>query len=162
MIIDYPRIRDLADTEAIERIPLSEQVFSWDVNEWVRRGLDLDPGKVAIEYFETADPASAPQRILYADLKRQIIQASNLFHSLGVGKDDAVIALMPSLPELYVALLGGMAAGVVCCLNWMLKPPQILELIRAARAKVVVVQGPAPGYEIWENFRAIADELVPR
>jgi fatty-acyl-CoA synthase len=157
--IDYPPIRTLADIEAIERIPLTQQIFSWDVNDWVQRGLALDPEKVAIDYFETANPASEPQKILYADLKRQIIQAANLFHSLGVGKDDAVIALMPSLPELYVTLLGGMAAGVVCCLNWMLKPPQVLELIRAARAKVVVVQGPTPGYEIWENFRAIADEL---
>jgi fatty-acyl-CoA synthase len=63
------------------------------------------------------------------------------------------------LPELYVTIIGGMAAGVICCLNWMLKPPQVLELIRAARAKVVVVQGPSPGYEIWENFRTIVDQL---
>jgi fatty-acyl-CoA synthase len=160
-MIDYPRIRDLADIEAIERVPFEQRIFSWDVNDWVRRGLEHDPGKIAIEYFETADPASAPQQIDYATLRRQITQAANLFHALGVGKDDAVIALMPSLPELYVTLLGGMAAGVVCCLNWMLKPPQILELIHAARAKVVVVQGPTPGYEIWENFRAIADELGP-
>jgi fatty-acyl-CoA synthase len=41
----------------------------------------------------------------------------------------------------------------------MLKPPQVLELIRASRAKVVVVQGPTPGYEIWENFCTIADQL---
>ncbi|HLI22226.1 MAG TPA: acyl-CoA synthetase [Stellaceae bacterium] len=161
MTIDYPRIRDLADIAAIEKTPLEQQVFSWDVNEWVRRGLDLDPGKIAIQYFETADPESEPQQILYADLKRQITQAANLFHALGVRKDDAVIALMPSLPELYVTLLGGMATGIVCCLNWMLKPPQVLELIRAARAKVVVVQGPTPGYEIWENFNAIAAALDP-
>lgn len=159
MTIDYPPIRDLKDIEAIEKTPLEQQIFSWDVNDWVRRGLDIDPGKVAIQYFETADPASEPQEILYADLKRQIVQAANLFHSLGIGKDDAVIALMPSLPELYVTLLGGMAAGTVCCLNWMLKPLQVLELIHAARAKAVVVQGPTPGYEIWENFSAIADEI---
>jgi fatty-acyl-CoA synthase len=159
--IDYPPIRDQGDIEAIERTSLEQQIFSWDVNDWVRRGLDRDPGKVAIQYFQVADPASEPQEILYADLKRQIVQAANLFHSLGVRKDDAVIALMPSLPELYVTLLGGMATGVICCLNWMLKPPQVLELIRAARARVVVVQGPTPGYEIWENFRAIADELGP-
>ncbi|HXE28959.1 MAG TPA: acyl-CoA synthetase [Stellaceae bacterium] len=159
MTIDYPPIRDLADIEAIEKIPLEQQIFSWDVNDWVRRGLDRDPAKVALEYFETPDPASTPQRVTYADLKGQSTRAANLFHSLGVGKDDAVIALMPTLPELYVTILGGMATGVICCLNWMLKPPQVLELIRASRAKVVVVQGPTPGYEIWENFRTIADQL---
>jgi fatty-acyl-CoA synthase len=157
--IDYPPIRNLADIEAIEKTPLEKQIFSWDVNDWVRRGLDLDPAKVALEYFETPDPESTPQRVTYADLKGQSTRAANLFHSLGVGKDDAVIALMPTLPELYVTIVGGMAAGVICCLNWMLKPPQVLELIRASRAKVVVVQGPTPGYEIWENFRTIADQL---
>ncbi|HEX3971685.1 MAG TPA: AMP-binding protein, partial [Stellaceae bacterium] len=159
MTIDYPPIRGLADIEAIEKTPLEQQIFSWDVNDWVRRGLDLDPAKVALEYFETADPASTPQRVTYAELEGQSTRAANLFHSLGVGKDDAVIALMPTLPELYTTIVGGMAAGVICCLNWMLKPPQVLELIRASRAKVVVVQGPTPGYEIWQNFSTIADQL---
>ena len=160
-MIEYPPIRSLADIEAIERTPLEEQIFSWDVNKWIRRGLERDPGKIALDYFEIADPDSPPQHVSYADLRAQVMRAANLFHALGVGKNDAVIALMPTLPELYVTLLGGMATGVVCCLNWMLKPPQLLELIRGARAKVVVVQGPSPGYEIWENFVAIADELGP-
>ncbi|HVA13731.1 MAG TPA: acyl-CoA synthetase [Stellaceae bacterium] len=161
MSVDYPPLRDLHDVEAIERVPLEQQIFSWDVSDWVRRGLERDPAKVALDYFETADPASEPQHITYATLRREIIQAANLFHALGVRKDDAVIALTPTLPQLYVTLLGGIAAGIVCSLNWMLKPPQVLELIRASRAKVVVVQGPTPGYDIWENFRAIADELDP-
>ena len=42
MTIDYPPIRDLSDIEAIEKIPLEKQIFSSDVNDWVRRGLDLD------------------------------------------------------------------------------------------------------------------------
>src|ERR1700761_5881842 len=101
-MIDYPKLRNLADIEAIEKTPLEQQIFSWDVNDWIRRGVALDPAKVALEYFETADPASAPQRITYATLGRQITQAAHLFHSLGVTKDDAVIALMPTLPQLYV------------------------------------------------------------
>ena len=161
MTTDYPLQRNLADIEAIEKTPLDQQIFSWDVNDWVRRGLALDPAKIALEYFETADPTSEPQRVTYATLGRQITQAANLFHSLGVTKDDAVIALMPSLPQLYVTLLGGIAPGIACCLNWMLKPPQVLELIRASKAKVVVVQGPTLGFEIWENFSTIAGELGP-
>jgi len=62
--IDYPPIRDLADIEAIEKTPLEQQIFSWDVNDWIRRGLDRDPAKVALDYFETPDPASTPQRVI--------------------------------------------------------------------------------------------------
>ncbi len=161
MAIDFPPLRNLADVEAVERVPLDERMLSWDVNDWVRRGLTLDPSKVALEYFEKADPTSTPQRITFAALHGQVTQAANLFHSLGVAKDDAVICITQTLPLLYVTVLGGIATGVACCLNWMLKPPQILELIRASKAKVVVVQGPTPGFEIWENFSAIAGELGP-
>jgi fatty-acyl-CoA synthase len=127
----------------------------------VRRGLALDPTKVALEYFVTADPASPPEEVTYAALARQTIQAANLFYNSGVGPTDAVIYLLPTLPALYVALLAGLEAGIVCGLNWMLKPAQILELLRGARAKAVVALGPTPGYEIWENLQSIRAELDP-
>ena len=97
----------------------------------------------------------------YAALRRQVIEAANLFHARGVGARDAVIYLLPTLPQLYVTLLAGLEAGIVCGLNWMLKPPQILELIRSAGAKAVVALGPTPGYEIWENLQSIRAELGP-
>ncbi len=158
---DFPPVRDLRDIEALEEIPLEARIDSWNANDWVRRGLTLDPTKIALRYFATADPASQPVEINYASLNRQVIEAANLFHRMGVGPADAVIYLLPTVPELYVALLAGLEAGIVCGLNWMLKPPQILELLRGSRAKVVVALGPTPGYEIWENLQAIRSELDP-
>lgn len=157
----FPPVRNLGDIEALERIPLAERIDSWNANVWVRRGLALDPAKIALQYFVTADPALPPQEVSYAALKHQVIQAANLFNKSGVGPADAVIYLLPTLPELYVTLLAGLEAGIVCGLNWMLKPPQLLELIRAAGAKAVVALGPTPGYEIWENLQSIRAELDP-
>jgi len=157
----FPPIRDLRDIEALERVPLDARIESWNANHWVRRGLDRDPSKVALQYFVTADPASAPIEVTYAALKRQVVQAANLFHRVGVGSGDAVIYLLPTVPELYVTLLAGLEAGIVCGLNWMLKPVQLLELIRGAGAKAVVALGPTPGYEIWENLQSIRDRLDP-
>ncbi len=157
----FPPVRDLSDIEALERVPLAERIDSWNANVWVRRGLALDPEKIALQYFVTADPALPPQEVSYAELKRQVIQAANLFNKSGVGPADAVIYLLPTVPELYVILLAGIEAGIVCGLNWMLKPPQLLELIRGAGAKAVVALGPTPGYEIWENLQSICAELDP-
>ena len=161
MAPDFPPLRDLRDIEAIERTPLEERIDSWNANDWVRRGLARDPGKVALQYFTTADPASRPEEVTFAELRRRVIQAANLLHARGVRAEDAVIYLLPTLPQLYVALLAGLEAGIVCGLNWMLKPPQILELLRGARARAVVALGPTPGYEIWENLQSIRGELDP-
>jgi fatty-acyl-CoA synthase len=155
----FAPVRGLVDIEALERVPLEERIDSWNANFWVRRGLRLDPGKVALQYFVTADPTSKPIDITYAALRCQVVQAANLFHHSGVGPGDAVIYLLPTLPELYVTMLAGLEAGIACGLNWMLKPPQTLELLRGSRAKAVVALGPTPGYEIWENLQSIRAEL---
>jgi fatty-acyl-CoA synthase len=161
MTAEFPPIRDLRDIEALERIPLEERFDSWSANVWVRRGVSLDPDKVALQFFPTADPDRAPLEVTYATLRRQVIQAANLFHRCGVGADDAVVYILPTLPSLYVAMLGGMEAGISCGLNWMLKGPPVLELIRGARAKVVMALGPTPGFEIWETLQSIRAELDP-
>lgn len=158
---EFPPVRDLNDIEAIEQAPLAARIESWNANHWVRRGLDRDPAKIALQFFAAADPASASFDVTYAELKQQVIQAANLFHRAGVGPENAVVYLLPTIPELYVTLLGGLEAGIVCGLNWMLKPPQLLELIRGAKAKVVVALGPTPGFEIWENLQTIRGELDP-
>ena len=70
----------------------------------------------------TAIPDSPPINVTYAELKRRTTATANLFHSLGVGPDDAVLYLMPTIPALYTVMLGSLAAGISCCTNWMLEP----------------------------------------
>ena len=41
----------------------------------------------------------------------------------------------------------------------MLKPEQVLDLVKNARTRVLVVLGPTPGYEIWENIQSIRARL---
>ena len=152
-------IRNLQDIEEIERIPLEQRVSSWNLNDWIRRGWSLSPGKVAIHYVEDGDPTRPPISIAYRELAQRSIQAANLFHSLGVRSEDGVLFLLPTTPQLYCALFGGLATGIACVVNWMLKPEHLLDLIRNARTRVLVVLGPTPGYDIWENVQAIREQL---
>ncbi len=152
-------IRTIKDIEALEKIPLEERVWSWDLNDWLRRGWGYNPDKVAINYVENGDVTADPVKITYKELARRSLQASNLFHSLGVQKEDGVLLLMPTLPQLYYSLYGGIATGIFCVVNWMLKAEHLAELIRNAKTRVLVVLGPTPGYEIWENVQAIRDQL---
>jgi fatty-acyl-CoA synthase len=155
----HPPIRSLRDIEALERVPLGERIWSWNANDWIRRGWERDPDKVAIHFLAHADPAEMPVSVKYAELRQRANQAANLFHSLGVGAKDAVLILLPTVPQLFYAQFGGIAAGVACCVNWMLKPAQVLDLVKNAGTKVLVVLGPTPGYEIWENIESIRAQL---
>ena len=157
----HPPIRSLRDIEALERVPLESRIFSWNVNDWIRRGWDRDPAKVALHFLQHADPDETPDSVTYEELRRRSTQAANLFHSLGMGPADAVLFLLPTLPQLYYTQFGGLATGVACCVNWMLKPAQVLDLVRSAGTRVLVVLGPTPGFEIWENVQSIRDQLPP-
>jgi fatty-acyl-CoA synthase len=156
---EFAPIRNLKDIEDLERVPLEQRLLSWNVNDWIARGLDRAPDKVAIRFVADGNPETAALAISYRELKRRTIAAANLFHSLGVGPGDAVLYLLPTVPQLYTVMLGSIAAGVSCCTNWMLEPEHWAGLIRASRAKVVVALGPTPGFEIWEKLEKIRAEL---
>jgi fatty-acyl-CoA synthase len=157
----FAPLRNLRDIEEFERVPLEQRLLSWDANDWIGRGLDMDPGKTAIRYIADGNPDSPVVAVTYRELKQRTIATANLFHTLGVGPDDAVLYLMPTIPQLYTVMLGSLAAGISCCANWMLEPSHWAGLIRGSRAKVVVALGPAPGYEIWQKLQSIRAELPP-
>ena len=156
----FAPLRSIADVEALERVPLETRIPSWDANDWIRGGLDRAPDKVAIQYVADGRPDTAPIAWTYRELKARTIATANLFRSLGVGDQDAVLYLMPTIPSLYTVMLASLAAGVSCCVNWMLEPSHWLGLIKSSRAKVIVVLGPTSGYEIWEIGRASCRERV--
>jgi fatty-acyl-CoA synthase len=159
MPLDYAPLRTLQDVEALERVPLEERIFSWDLNDWLAHGCALDPDKIAIRYIADGDPESAPVTLRYHELQSRARKAANLFHSLGVEPGDAVLIVLPTVPQLYVAMLGAVAAGIACSVNWMLKGEQLAELVRSSKAKVLLTLGPTPGYEIWENVQAIRADI---
>src|SRR3954462_5184782 len=155
----HPPIRSLGDIETIERTPLEERIWSWNVNDWIRRGWSADPARIAIHFLENADPHETAVSVSHGELRRKSNQAANLFRSLGVGPEDAVLILLPTVPELFYAQFGGLAAGIACCVNWMLKPSQLLDLVRNARTKLLIASDAALGYEIWENVQSIRSQL---
>ncbi len=155
----HPPIHTLADIEALEQPPLESHIFSWNVNDWIRRGWDRDPQKVAIHFLQNADPEETPESVTYGELRHRSNQAANLFYESGVRARDAVLFVLPTVPQLYYAQFGAIATGVACSVNWMLMPAQILDLVRNAGTKVLVVPGPTPGYNIWENIQSIRAQL---
>ena len=155
---DLP-IRNLADVEAIEQVPLDQRIFSWNLNDWIERGLRRDPAKVALTFIADGDPDSPPVRLTYEALDAGAARIANLLHSLGLEPDDVVLLVLPTVPQLYTALLGALRRATPCCINWMLKSAQLVELVRSTRAKAIVSLGPTPGYDIFDNVQAIRHDV---
>jgi fatty-acyl-CoA synthase len=66
---------------------------------------------------------------------------------------------MPNYPVTHAILWGSQAAGIVYPINYLLEPVQIIELLKAANAKVLFALGPSPDFNIWEKVESIHQEM---
>jgi acetyl-CoA synthetase len=77
--------------------------------------------------------------LTYAELAEQTSRFANLLRRLGVGKGERVFALLPRVPELYVACLGTLKNGSVFSPLFSAFGPEPIALrIRLGEAKVLV------------------------
>ena len=81
-------------------------------------------------------------------------RAANLFAALGVATDRPAAFVLPNLPETHFTIWGGEAAGVALAINPMLEPRQIADLLRSARASVLVTLAPALNPKAWPVLAA--------
>lgn len=155
----HPLIRGIQDIEELEKVPFEDRVETWNTYDLVTKGASLDPAKEAMWFLEDADVDADPFTLTYAELLTRFNQAANLFHKLGVGPKDAVVTLLPNMPQIFYAQMGGIAAGRSCHVNWFLEPAALIEILRTAKTKVLIALGPTPRFEVWEKVEAIRKEL---
>jgi fatty-acyl-CoA synthase len=154
-----PEIRSLADIEKVEQVPLERQVTLWDANAWIRNGCARFPDKPTVIYVENGDVAATPTILSYETLMTTANRFANVFDRCGVGAGEPVLVLLPTIPALYPVIVGAMAAGIICCCNWMLEPVALLRLIKTAKPKVIIALGPSKNYMIWEKLQQVLPDV---
>lgn len=112
----------------------------------------------ALTFFLEARHAGRSESWTFRQYFEQVTRAANVFHRLGIGADDVVAFVLPNLPETYFCLWGGGAAGVVMPINPLLEAGGIADLLRAAKAKVVVTVAPFPGVDLYDKVVAAVHE----
>lgn len=127
--------------------------------EMIRRRAEATPHAPAISFFLRVAEHVRPEVFDCATLFARITQAANLFHSLGVGKDDVVAYVLPNLPETHFTIWGSQAAGIVGAINPLLEPPAIAELLNAMGARVLVTLAPFPGTDLWSRVQRVIAEV---
>jgi fatty-acyl-CoA synthase len=156
---DYPNLATDDEVRDLERVPYAERVAAESTYDAIRIGAAINPDAPAIQFLQNADPADTPAVISHRDFIARVTQAANMFHALGVGKDDVVSFMLPLLPDAFVTLFGAEAAGIANPVNPLLEPHQIAEILEAANTKVLVALGPLPGTDIWQKVEQIRPQL---
>lgn len=152
------RIASLADIEALERRSYAELNPAKTVPDIFAQSARRAPDDIALVHLHDADPDAPVERFTFAELRARIVQAANLFASLGVGPGDTVSLLLPSLPQTYFALFGAATAGIANPINFLLSPQQIADLLQVAQSRVLVALGPTQGFDIWQKVEAVRQQ----
>jgi fatty-acyl-CoA synthase len=157
---EYPPLRTLADIEAIEKTPLEQRITRWDFAQNLLDGCRLQPDRAAIHATHLGDLDGPLHTWTFADLERHSIQIANLLRARGIGAEDAVAIIGPTVPAMFAMLIGGMLAARPFPINWMLDAPSLRDLIVQSGAKAVVALGPTPGFEVWEHVQQAVEPLL--
>jgi fatty-acyl-CoA synthase len=144
-------LRTLADVEAIEQVPLDQRITRWDFALNLLDGCRHDPQRAALHVTNNGNIDGPLVTWSFAELEHRSIQIANLLRASGIGADDAVAIVSPTVPALFATLIGGLLAVRPFPINWMLDAHALGDLIQRSNAKAVIALGPTPGFAIWEN-----------
>jgi fatty-acyl-CoA synthase len=150
-------ITTLSDVVALEKNPpLDLPTSTYDM---IRRGVNINPKAPALSFFLRTQDHKRPEVWTYEGLLASIHRTANLFHELGVRKDDVVAFVLPNLPETHFTIWGAQAAGIAYAINPLLEASAMAELLRAAKARVLVTLAPFPGTDLWTKVQSILDQV---
>ncbi|SHK17571.1 fatty-acyl-CoA synthase [Desulfatibacillum alkenivorans DSM 16219] len=152
-------IRGLDDIRALEDVPYQERVTEKSTYELLERGAAINPDATAMAFLMNGDTYENPIEITYAQFIGKIRQAANMFHDLGIGPEDVVTYILPSLPQTHYTLWGAETAGIANPINPLLEAATIKDICTAAKTKVMVCMGEMPGVDIWEKVDQIRKDI---
>ena len=156
------KIRTQADIAELERVPAVERIRHHNVADLLRDAAAQHAGRLAIRFLSGTTPADPVRDITFDQVWRRVIQTANLLHTHGIGPQDTVTLLMPSVPETFFALWGAEIAAVANPVNYFLEASQIAGIMKEAGARALIAADPSIFADIWpkvEAIRAILPDL---
>ena len=152
-------IRSIADVEALERYSYDDLVPAKSVYELFVNAAQFCSARPAVTVLRSADPGDVEVTLSHAAFLREVTKAANLFTSLGVGETDVVTIISKTHGPVPALLWGAETAGIVSCLNYLLAPEVLVELLRREDAKVLVSPSPQTDPEIWARINGIVEHV---
>jgi fatty-acyl-CoA synthase len=153
------RIRTAADVAALETVPVGERIRHTGVADLLEDAAGRYAGQVAIRYLSGAAAGDPVRDVTFDETRRRVNQTANLLHRYGIGPQDTVTLLMPSVPETFFALWGAQIAAVANPVNYFLEAAQIAAIMKQAGAKALIAADPSIFPDIWPKVETIRRAL---
>lgn len=153
------KIRTQADIAQLEKVPVAEHVPHRNILDLVQHAGQAYKGRTAIRYLAGTGPQDAGRDVTFEELAAATLQTANLLRAHGIGPDDTVTLLMPSVPETFFALWGAEVAAIANPVNYFLNASQIAGIMKEAKAKALIAAGPSIFPDIWPKVDAIRAAL---
>src|SRR6185437_8189888 len=147
-------VRTLADIAELERTPLAERGLPPSTFAMLSASAERFGDKIAIRHLSDGLPDEPTRDVSYRQLLRRVVQAANLFRSLGVEPGRSVSMLLPLAPEAFVAMIGAQTAGLANPINFLLEAHQIASLLREANCRVLLAPDPELVPGLWPKVEA--------
>lgn len=145
--------------QSLEAIPYSEQQTEKSVCQLLAKTSQQYANKPALS-FQLESHANAKSTTLnWLQVKQLTTQTANFFRSLGIGEQDVIAYMLPSLNETVITFMGGMTAGIVAPINPLLETEQIAALIKQTKAKVLVTLKAFPKIDLAQKARQVANQV---
>src|SRR5690348_2205614 len=97
------KIRTQADIAALEKVPVTKRIAHTNVLDLLRDVAQRHGDRTAFRYLAGTGLDDPVRDVTYEAMFNRTIQAANLLQAQGVGPNDVVTLLMPSLPETFFA-----------------------------------------------------------
>lgn len=152
-------IRSIADVEALKRHSYDDLVTAKSVYELFVNTARFYGTRPAVTVLRSADPEDVEVTLSHAALLGEVTKAANLFASLGVGETDVVTIVSKTNGPVPALLWGAETAGIVSCLNYLLAPEVLVELLRREAAKILVCASPQTDPEIWARINGLVEHV---
>ena len=153
------KIRTQADIAQLEKVPVADHVPHRNILDLVQHAGQAYKGRTAIRYLAGTGPQDAVRDVTFEELAAATLQTANLLRAHGIGPDDTVTLLMPSVPETFFALWGAEVAAIANPVNYFLNASQIAGIMKEAKAKALIAAGPSIFPDIWPKVDAIRAAL---
>jgi fatty-acyl-CoA synthase len=149
------KVRTQADIVQLEQVPVAQRIRHASVADLLREAVRENADRVAIRYLSGTAASDPVRDVTFDELWRHVIQAANLLHAHGIGPEDTVTLLMPSVPETFFALWGAEIAAVANPVNYFLDASQIAAIMKQAGARALIAADASIFPDIWPKAEAI-------
>jgi len=149
------RLTRRADVADIERFRPEDLLPGVTIFDCLNAAAKHYPDKAAMIALASADLATPPRILSYADLMASLTRTANLFHHLSEGETPSVAIILPMVPEGLIAAFAAATCGLGKPINPFLELHHVGALMRASRVNILLTTDDA----IWAKLAEVKNEV---